>query len=90
MDELVMNTEARSAFYAGLIEGKYGRTEGLAPRPAADRVLALRAEPPAASHRSALRPTGAVPRKGHHVFTEAECWPDDPDYETWLYEMENR
>jgi hypothetical protein len=23
-DELVMNTEARSAFYAGLIEGKYG------------------------------------------------------------------
>lgn len=30
-----------------------------APRPAADRVLALRAEPPAASHRSAHRPTGA-------------------------------
>ena len=36
-----------------------GDGEVLAPPASRDRVLALRAEPPAASHRFALRPTGA-------------------------------
>jgi hypothetical protein len=56
-DELVMNTEARSAFYAGLIEGKYGRSP-----PAAGRAGQASPEAPAGLRHSVTIPNAGEPQ----------------------------